>query len=67
MTAKFTAIFVLTSLLAAFALVPATGSAQAWPVKTVRIVVPFAPGGASDTLGRIVGTKLGESLGVCRT
>jgi len=61
--AKFTAIWALASLLAAFALVPATGSAQAWPVKTVRIVVPFAPGGASDTLGRIVANKLGESLG----
>src|SRR5476649_582747 len=37
--------------------------AQTWPAKTVRIIVPFAPGGTSDTLGRIVAFKLSESLG----
>ena len=41
----------------------ATAFAQTWPVKTVRIIVPFAPGGTSDTLGRIVAFKLSESLG----
>jgi tripartite-type tricarboxylate transporter receptor subunit TctC len=37
--------------------------AQTWPAKTVRIIVPFAPGGTSDMLGRIVAIKLSESLG----
>ena len=37
--------------------------AQTWPAKPVRLIAPFTPGGAADTLGRIVGVKLSESLG----
>jgi len=37
--------------------------AQPYPTKPVRMIVPFPPGGATDLLARVVGQKLGESLG----
>jgi tripartite-type tricarboxylate transporter receptor subunit TctC len=37
--------------------------AQAWPAKTVRIIVPFGPGGGTDIQGRLLGKKFHESMG----
>lgn len=37
--------------------------AQSWPAKPVRVIVPFPPGGASDTLARTVAQKMGEQTG----
>lgn len=38
-------------------------AAQAWPEKPIRIIVGFAPGGFTDVLARLVGSKLQERLG----
>ncbi|MGV3633432.1 MAG: tripartite tricarboxylate transporter substrate binding protein [Pseudorhodoplanes sp.] len=54
------------SLLLAAALVAFTSTgacAQGYPNQPVRIVVPFAAGGAVDTVARVVGQKMSESLG----
>ena len=37
--------------------------AQAWPAKPIKYIVPFAAGGTTDILGRMVGAKLSEALG----
>ena len=36
--------------------------AQQWPARPVKIVVPFAPGGTADTLGRLMAQKLSEQM-----
>ena len=38
-------------------------AAQDFPARTVKIVVPQTPGGASDSLARIIGQKLSEKWG----
>jgi tripartite-type tricarboxylate transporter receptor subunit TctC len=37
--------------------------AQAWPAKPIRMIVPFPAGGPTDVYARLIGQKLGESLG----
>ncbi len=43
--------------------VPAALLAQNYPVKAVRLIVPFPPGGSTETLARITGMKLAEVWG----
>ena len=41
----------------------AAAAADAWPTRTLKIVVPFSAGGSTDTVARIVAEKLGTALG----
>ena len=45
------------------ALVPAMAHSQGYPSRAVRMIVPFAPGGASDLVGRILQPRMSELLG----
>ena len=52
-----------TLTLCASLLLPATATAQAWPTKPVRIIVPFAAGGPADNYARFLAQRLPEQLG----
>ena len=56
---------VVAILLAAACALPSAANAQAtdWPTRTVRVIVPYPPGGISDVLARLVSQKLSERLG----
>ena len=49
--------------LAAYGLIALPAAAQSWPERTVRVVVPFAPGGGTDTVTRVLVEQLNKSLG----
>lgn len=52
----------LLATLAALA-IPLAGLAQGYPDKPIRLIVPFAPGGVTDTSGRVIAEGLGRRLG----
>ncbi len=45
------------------AVMPAAAVAQAYPTKPIRMIVPWSPGGTSDTIARILGQKMTEAWG----
>jgi len=60
-TAALLTALVLSS--AAYAQTSSTGAGPAYPVKTVRIIVPVAPGGGTDPQARLLGRKFQDSMG----
>jgi len=53
----------VAAAMAVCALAPLTVLAQTWPMKPVKFVVPFPPGGSVDPLARLLGARLSDSLG----
>jgi len=60
---KFTRRAVTTGALAAVGLAATRVSAQAWPSRPIRFIVPFPAGNAGDITARLIGTRLSEKLG----
>ncbi len=52
-----------TASLVALALTSGGAYAQGYPSKPIRIIVPFAPGGSTDIIARLVGERMGNVLG----
>jgi tripartite-type tricarboxylate transporter receptor subunit TctC len=55
--------FVLGSAAVAMSGLAGKASAQDWPSKPLRMIVPFPPGGTTDFITRLIGGKVGQSLG----
>jgi tripartite-type tricarboxylate transporter receptor subunit TctC len=54
---------VLIALAIVFPIPAAAAVPDAYPSKTIRLVIPFAPGGGTDVVGRMIAAKLSEHLG----
>jgi tripartite-type tricarboxylate transporter receptor subunit TctC len=56
-------LFAVLIALSELGLIAADAVAQPYPTKPIRIIVPFAAGGAVDVVARLIGAKLADSLG----
>src|SRR5712691_6610111 len=50
-------------VLATLALLFAAPAFAAWPEKPIKVLIGYAPGGSTDVVARLIGSKLGEKLG----
>src|SRR5688572_4983230 len=53
----------LLAIWAVFALIAPAQAAEKYPVRPIRMIVPYPPGGGSDLTGRAIALKLNDSLG----
>ncbi len=61
---RFQFIRIFSVLAAAFAITPVLhAQTAAWPNKSIKMIVPLAPGGGTDVAARVVAQYLGEALG----
>ncbi len=60
---RLTLLFRFVCAIAGLASFNGAAVGQGYPAKSIRMIVPFPAGGGSDTMGRVVGQKLGERLG----
>jgi tripartite-type tricarboxylate transporter receptor subunit TctC len=62
-TSLYKALFTTLAVATSLAVVPTLASAQAYPSRAIKIIVPAPPGGAIDTIARVVGDKIGAAMG----
>lgn len=55
-------LFLITMLTVLLQLMTSAQAAE-YPNRTIKMIIPFAPGGGSDTLGRVLAEKMGNELG----
>lgn len=60
---RFVGLAVATALSPPLLFRPALAQSQAWPNRFVRLIVPFAAGGATDIIARTIGGRLSETWG----
>ena len=55
---------IFMALVVCLVCLPGQAQEAAWPTKSIKLVVPYTPGGGTDILGRMLGRRLSDSLGV---